>query len=419
MVRPFWASTLRRVSSQEHRGAITIFTCLLLVFMLGLIALSVDVGYMLSARTELQSAADAAALAGAAVMRDGTTAARAECAKYANENYAAGRKVTLDTSQDIEFGLWDSDTRTFTVLSPSSESQANSLRVTCRLAASRGTAAPLFFGRVWGKSSADISASATARGKYAPCGAFTGLDSAVIKSSSRTDSFDSSDGAYSASSAGNMGHVCSNGKITVAGSAIVRGDAHPGVGQSVQMGGSASVTGSTDPLTKAISAPAVDFGDSATNNDNNKIVPSSSGRNAINSQGEFSLGSNENLTLKPGTYYFTKFTMGGGSTITVTGPTTIFCSGDMSCGGASFVNTTQLAQNLQIYSTGANCDFGGGTDFYGVIYAPTAKLNYGGNADFFGMLMGKQITMSGNGGLHYDQGLGVLKGIRTPIALVQ
>ena len=44
-------------------------TVLVLIAMLGMLALSIDVGYVLNARTQLQSAMDASALAGAVNLR--------------------------------------------------------------------------------------------------------------------------------------------------------------------------------------------------------------------------------------------------------------------------------------------------------------------------------------------------------------
>src|SRR5947199_9742510 len=48
-----------------RRGAVAPLLALLLIPVLGMIAFTVDVGYMIVVRTELQNAADAAAMAGA------------------------------------------------------------------------------------------------------------------------------------------------------------------------------------------------------------------------------------------------------------------------------------------------------------------------------------------------------------------
>src|SRR5437588_2711776 len=49
----------------DRRGAVAPLLALLLIPILGMVAFSIDVGYMIVVRTELQNAADAAAMAGA------------------------------------------------------------------------------------------------------------------------------------------------------------------------------------------------------------------------------------------------------------------------------------------------------------------------------------------------------------------
>src|SRR5438445_7351932 len=51
--------------NQQRRGAIVPLFALLLIPMLGMLAFSIDAGYMVLVRTDLQNTADAAALAGA------------------------------------------------------------------------------------------------------------------------------------------------------------------------------------------------------------------------------------------------------------------------------------------------------------------------------------------------------------------
>ncbi|WP_305041470.1 pilus assembly protein TadG-related protein, partial [Geoalkalibacter sp.] len=48
-----------------EKGAVAVLVAVLLMFLIGMVALVVDVGYLYATRSELQNAADAAALAGA------------------------------------------------------------------------------------------------------------------------------------------------------------------------------------------------------------------------------------------------------------------------------------------------------------------------------------------------------------------
>jgi len=40
------------------------------------------------------------------------------------------------------------------------------------------------------------------------------------------------------------------------------------------------------------------------------------------------------------------------------------------------------------------------------VYAPTSLIKQTGGSEFYGSLVGKDLKLSGNGGLHYDQALG-------------
>jgi Flp pilus assembly protein TadG len=141
-----------RVTRRDRRGKIIVMTALLMVVLLGMVAFSVDVGYMAVTRTEMQICADAAALAGAAELVNGVDDARAEALEYLAKNKVGGS--TLGPSNvNIEFGTWNDTTRSFTT----GTSTPNGIRINATL---NNTA--LFFGRSLNKESFTTSAQAIA-----------------------------------------------------------------------------------------------------------------------------------------------------------------------------------------------------------------------------------------------------------------
>ena len=72
---------------------------------------------------------------------------------------ADGKAVVLDRSNDIEFGTWDDQSRTFSVLSGSAASSANAVRITGRRTAARGSAVSLVFAAVVGQRTCDVRAN--------------------------------------------------------------------------------------------------------------------------------------------------------------------------------------------------------------------------------------------------------------------
>src|SRR5262245_35159961 len=122
---------------RDRRGKIVVMTAFLMTMLMAMIAFGVDVGYIAVARTEIQICTDAAALAGAGELVNGTDAARTEALEYLGKNKVAGQ--TLVTSNaTIEFGTWTEATKTFA----SGASTPNGIRINTSL-----NSVPLFFGK--------------------------------------------------------------------------------------------------------------------------------------------------------------------------------------------------------------------------------------------------------------------------------
>lgn len=141
-----------------RRGNIVVLAGFLMTAMVGMLAFSIDSGYMLVVKSQLQSAADSAAMAAASVMGSTQTDPIATGKTYGAYHKAGGVTVNLATS-DIEYGTWDTTARTFTPTSTVS----NAIRVTARRNSSTGGNG-LFFGRIFGVSSFSTTAQAIAMG---------------------------------------------------------------------------------------------------------------------------------------------------------------------------------------------------------------------------------------------------------------
>ncbi len=137
---------------RQRRGKIIVMTAFLMTTMLGMVAFSVDVGYMAVTRTEIQICTDAAALAGAAGLVNGTATAQAQALDYLARNKVAGQTLGSNNAT-IEFGIWNDTTRSFTVTSIA----PNGIRINTAL-----NNAPLFFGRALNRDNFNTSAQSLA-----------------------------------------------------------------------------------------------------------------------------------------------------------------------------------------------------------------------------------------------------------------
>ncbi len=144
-------------AKKRRRGVITVLAAVFFVVMMAMIAFAVDVGYLGLAKTQLQAAADAAALAGAATAPQSRADMEAAAKGIATSNTVGGRPVQL-ASNDIEYGTWNATTRSFTP----SAAAGNAVRVTARTDANNGGQTAMFFGRLFGVAGVSQAASAVA-----------------------------------------------------------------------------------------------------------------------------------------------------------------------------------------------------------------------------------------------------------------
>ena len=146
-------------SWKNRRGIIAVLAAVLFIVMLGVVAFAVDVGYIAMVKTQLQAAADSAALAAAGSSNLSQSGMVQVGQAFAQYHQVAGRSVVLNAG-DVEFGTWDTASKTFAPLTNGQLGTA--VRVTVSVDAAHGGNAGLFFGRVLGVNSVGSTASAVA-----------------------------------------------------------------------------------------------------------------------------------------------------------------------------------------------------------------------------------------------------------------
>ncbi|MEX2091658.1 MAG: pilus assembly protein TadG-related protein, partial [Pirellulales bacterium] len=95
----------RRLSARHRRGAMLVFIAVCLPLLIIMAAFAIDVAWMQLARTELRTATDSAARAGAKELslKQDATAARTKAKAAAARNYVAGQPLLL-ADADIQVG---------------------------------------------------------------------------------------------------------------------------------------------------------------------------------------------------------------------------------------------------------------------------------------------------------------------------
>jgi hypothetical protein len=189
----------------------------------------------------------------------------------------------------------------------------------------------------------------------------------------------------------------------VNGSVDINGDAMAGLGYLVDSRGQPIITGMTTATLEGIEAPDIDFTSVTTSNDNDLIGLTDRGVSPFTDGLNISLESYDNLTLSPGTYYLDSMSFNADAALTITGPTTLYLTGDFNSTGSGIINTTGNAGDLTIISAGTDLKINGDYSFYGQILAPNAEITIGGSAEAYGAVIAKTVNMFGDFTFHVDE----------------
>ncbi|MBM4005759.1 MAG: hypothetical protein FJ295_21145 [Planctomycetes bacterium] len=156
----------RNANRGKRTGAIAALSAILLVPIMGLAALAIDYAYLLTVRTELQRAADAAALAGVRELtpdsngNQNLSAVTDVIRTYAANNLPNVSNFTVRDA-DIAYGRIDPLTA-YTGFTLLNNGIYDTVQVTLRRDSLANAPVSLFFARILGINGSGVSASATA-----------------------------------------------------------------------------------------------------------------------------------------------------------------------------------------------------------------------------------------------------------------
>jgi hypothetical protein len=166
-----------------RRGSVAVLISISLVMFLGFVALAVDLGFLYVAYNQLQTCADAGAMAGASNLLDGTlfqgtpetpnnqvgqTVARTVAEQYAELNRVVSDFPQVDTnssnstSGDIVLGYLANPWNRSSSLDTSDPSKFNAVQVRVRRTSSINGPVATFFAGVFGVTNASMTAKSTA-----------------------------------------------------------------------------------------------------------------------------------------------------------------------------------------------------------------------------------------------------------------
>lgn len=393
------SSRLRSPQRAREHGIAFAYFWLGMVVVCGFASLALEVGRIRTAKAQLSTAADGAALAGVVSLPSGDYAgAEAAAITVGTANHCEGVPVTMVGAEDVELGIYRLNGRTFTPVGATEPNgnevdleESNAVRVYTRRTAARGNPIQLTLARVVMHNTHDVLATAVAFVRGGRTGAgIVGLDWVRMTGTTMVDSYDTE--PYDPANPNANASVASNGDIIMVGTCEIFGDAHPGVDGSLDATSNTTVTGWASPLEEPLVFPPV-------------TVPSGTPNSGL-----LEIRAHETVTLVPGTYWFTEIKMRSHGTLVIEPQVKIYCTGDIDLEGGTVTNPGTPA-DLEIYGvgTGNMVDLGGGGMLKAHVYAPEADVRLHGTgqetANFYGWMIGKTLEILGNSEVHYDETL--------------
>jgi Flp pilus assembly protein TadG len=372
---------------RNESGQVLVLSALSMTCLLGLLAFATDVGTLLYERREMQTAADSAAIAGAAEIKyaasDGTTVdavAKTAAAQNGFTHGANGVTITVNNGpvRGTKIG------------------NGNYVEVVIQ------ESAPVFFMKLFGFGSMNVAARAVA-------GQSPSKNCIYTLGPTGTDISITGSGTLTLSGCNMLVDSSSASAVSDVGSAIISAKSVGIVGgYSIVGSGSISpapVTGMTavgDPLSY-LPEPAIP----GTCSSAVSFVGSSTYALSPGCYAGLSVVGSGTLNLSPGLYIFTgNVSFSGSSIINGTG-VTLYTTGTTSMTGSGVMNlsapTFGTYNGILLYQSRtdtASISFTGsaGTNVQGIIYAPSAGLTFtgSGSGNFYASIVTKSMTLTGS-----------------------
>lgn len=230
--------------------------------------------------------------------------------------------------------------------------------------------------------------------------ALIGLNSVSLSGAANSDSYNAAAvtdpvdqakvGRYVAAKAQSGGSIASNGNVTLSNTARIKGDLRYGVAGTATVAPTATVTGTTAPVSKSMAYTSV-------------TLPAS----GVIDLGDVTMSSGT-MTVPAGTYLINKLTLSGTAKVIWSGKTTLYIKSGYSVTGTVDIQTfDQLPSNRTLYflPTCTTATWNGTNKCVGELYAPDTAFTISGNVEMFGRITAKSIANSSSGGMHYDDSL--------------
>jgi len=225
-----------------------------------------------------------------------------------------------------------------------------------------------------------------------------------------TDSYAADSGSYWDTQLDSLGDIGSNGTIGSDQQVNFGGGIAVATPGGINLGAGNTVNGDTTSSADSVDLNIIppeeyEWARSVNNADNGGITGTDytydRRRNTLTT------GSNSNIELAGGVYYFSDSVLGQYSNITIApgASVTIYVTGGIDLGQGSTMNNGGTPSNMVIYSCGTYLTFHQNNIFYGAFYGPYTDIQYDQTTQVYGSLVGHSVNLDRDACFHYDRSL--------------
>ena len=370
---------LRRAVGKMRRASILIHAVVILPIFFGMLALSIDAGVIMLARSSLQSATDASARYATEELPD---------VKFVQRRLevAVGDHKVFDKTPDIKsyrIGAWDAEKGQLDTHLGNDEPDALELTMHSEV--------DLLVASLIGVNKADVSTTATVLCRRVPGGlGLVALESFEVDGKTRLDSFDSREGQFRDGMSSNHHFTgWTNGDVSLHNGVGVWGDLMMDRRSDLEMDASGFYAGgSRRDLNRPIDLDL-------------EHVPKSAIKMANT---DYRSG---HTKLPGGNYWFANLDILEGATLEFTGPANVYLRGIANIGG-NLITHENNPGNLRVIQASAapiNITTVEKRDWAVDFYSPQGPININGPLSLFGRVQAKHVKMTGGVDFYMDEAL--------------
>ncbi|UCE23563.1 MAG: hypothetical protein JSU74_09695 [Candidatus Zixiibacteriota bacterium] len=238
--------------------------------------------------------------------------------------------------------------------------------------------------------------------------AMFGDDSLMMTNSTCTDSYNSDSGTYLGTVLNEEGDIASNGIIELTNAATVGGDVSSADTGGVSVCATCTAADTASGVEPFYLEPIPDSEFVYAHDYNSAPGGISGGFTYDGITHDLTLATNQIIQLSGGTYYFNDMNLASNSIISIVpgDKVKIYMTGDLILQNNTSVNSTGVASDLLIFSSGSIHTVGMSIDIQAAFYGPDADVVINNGCEYYGSIIAGSVSIDNAACVHYDRALG-------------